>query len=522
MNFKLRHGRIISPSLRRWITEWWIITLFIVLKLLAHFLTGANYELHRDSFLYIEQAKHPAWGYVTTPPFTGIITRLSGILFGNTEFGYRFFPALTGAISILLICIMIKELGGKRLALITGCLAYLISPAYLRSNTLLQPVSFDQFFWLLIFFLLFRLVRTQKPVYWIWIGIVAGIGILNKHTMLIFSAGVFLALLVTRDRRWLATMYPYLAALIALVIILPHILWQYQHDWPLVRHMKELQETQLVNVRMDLFMLEQFMMNFPAVLVWLVALVYLVFYRESEKYAIISYIFLFTLVILLVLRGKPYYTLGLYPVLFAFGGFALEKIFTRRLRFINHFIIGFMLVSGLLILPLSLPILKPERYIRYMDAIGMGKSQRWEDGQYYDLPQDYADMIGWRELTYIVAKAWNSLSPEQQAACTIFSNNYGEAGAVNFYGTKLGLPAVITPSDNFLFWAPDSIRADYLIRIGDDDNLSNLYNSVELVGRITTPHARQEGTPVHLCRDPKINIDSLYREELAAFRSGQE
>ena len=522
MNFECLHYGKIRTSFKRWIEEWGILTAFIVIKLLVHFLIGDSYELHRDSFLYIAQSRHPAWGYVSTPPFISIITSLSCFLFGDTPFGYRFFPAVTGAISILLIGIMIKELGGKRLALITGCLAYLISPAFLRSNTLLQPVSFDQFFWLLTFFLIFRLIRTPKPVYWIWIGIVAGIGILNKHSMPIFLAGVFLALLVTPNRRWLATRYPYIAALIALAIITPHLIWQYQHDWPLVRHMKELQETHLVNVRLDIFILEQFLMNIPAVLVWMAGLAFLVFHREGEKYEIISFTFLFTLAIMIILRGKHYYTLGLYPVLFAFGGFALEKVCTRRLRFINYFILGFMLVSGLTILPISLPILEPDRYIHYMSTIGMEKSQRWEDGQYYDLPQDYADMIGWKELTYIVARTWNSLSPGQQAACTILSNNYGEAGAIDYYGKKLKLPAVISFQDNYLLWAPDSVRADYLIRIGDDDNLSNLYDSIVMVGEITTPHARQEGTPVHLCFKPRLDIDSLYRAELATLRSNRD
>jgi hypothetical protein len=261
------------------------------------------------------------------------------------------------------------------------------------------------------------------------------------------------------------------------------------------------------------------MMNLPAVLVWLAGLAYLVLHKEGEKYEIFALIYLFTLAIMIFLRGKSYYTLGLYTVLFAFGGVALETMLRGRLRFINYFILSFMLVCGLFILPLSLPILKPDKYIRFMNAIGMKMSQRWEDGQYHDLPQDYADMIGWEELTGIVARAYYSLTPEQQSACSIFSNNYGEAGAVNFYGAKLRLPPVISYSDSYLLWAPDSIRADYLIKIGDDNNLPNLYNQVEIVGRITTRNARQEGTPVSLCRDPKLDIDSFYRVELAERRA---
>ena len=137
----------------------------------------------------------------------------------------------------------------------------------------------------------------------------------------------------------------------------------------------------------------------------------------------------------------------------------------------------------------------------------MEKSQRWEDGQYYDMPQDYADMIGWNELTEIVHSAFHELTPDEQKRCTLYANNYGEAGSVNFLGKKYALPEVICYNDSYLFWAPDSISADFLIKIGEDDNLPNLYNNVQVYGRITNPYARQSGTPVYLCRNPKLDIN---------------
>jgi hypothetical protein len=502
----------------RFLSEWWIVLAFIAGKLLFHFLTNTNYELHRDSFLYIEQGKHLAWGYASTPPSIGIFASIARFLFGDTTFGIRFFPALIGAASILLIGIMVKESGGRSMALVLACLAFLISPSYLRSNTLFQPVSFNQFYWLLSLFFIFRLIKTNRPVYWILLGIVGGLGILNKHSILVFQASIVVSFLATHHRRWFKTWYPYAGGLIALVIILPHVFWQYQHDWPVVRHMKELADTQLVHVRLDLFLLEQVLMNLPGIIIWPAGLIYLIFHRDGDRYQVIALIFALTVGTLLLLRGKPYYTLGLYSSLFAFGGVYLEKLFSRRMKFMNYLIPAYMLLSGLLIMPVSLPILKPDQYIRFMGKIGMDNSQRWEDGQYHDLPQDYADMIGWKELADIVGTTWQSLSPEQQAACTIFASNYGEAGSVNFYGSKYGLPPVVSYNDSYLLWAPDEIRADYLIKIGDDPNLPNLYNRVEVVGRITTPHARQEGTPVSLCSDPKIDIGEFYKKELADRR----
>ncbi len=501
-----------------WLREWWLLITFIVLKLLIHFLTNTNYELHRDSLLYIEQGRHLAWGYQSTPPSIAVFANIAKFLFGDNVFAIRLFPALIGAASILLIGLMVKQLNGKQWALFIACFSFLISPAFLRSNTLFQPVSFNQFYWLLLTYLVFNLIRTNNPRYWIWIGIISGLGLLNKHSIIFYFSGLFLALLVTPQRKWLGTWYPYMAAGVALLISLPHILWQHQRGWPVIRHMKELAETQLIHVRVDLIILEQFLMNLPAVLVWLAGLALLLFLTAGKEYRILGWKFVFVLTILILLRGKPYYTLGLYPPLFAFGGFMIEKYFSGRLNFVRFALIGLMLILSLPLLPMSLPILKPDQYIHFYQKLGMEKMERWEDGQYHDLPQDYADMIGWKELTSIVADTYNKLTPEQQKQCTILAKNYGEAGAINFYGKKYNLPDVVSFSDSYRYWAPDSTKADFMIKIGESDNLHELYYHVEIVGRITTPHARQEGTPVYFCSDQKTDVNKVYQEELSQVR----
>ena len=166
-----------------WLDDWGLITIFVITKLLLHFLTNTNYEVHRDGLLYIELGKHLSWGYQSVPPSIAVFANLSRLMFGDTVFGIRFFPAIVGAISLILIGIMVKEMGGNKMAQFIALLAFLTSPAYLRSNTLFQPVSFDQFYWLLIAFLIFRLIHTEKHVYWIWIGIATGMAFLNKYSV---------------------------------------------------------------------------------------------------------------------------------------------------------------------------------------------------------------------------------------------------------------------------------------------------------------------------------------------------
>ena len=501
------------------LNDWGLITAFVIIKLLIHFLTNTIYEIHRDGFLYIELGKHLSWGYFSVPPSIAVFADIARFIFGDTEFGIRFFPAIIGGASMMIIGIMVKEMGGGKIAQFIALLAFLTSPAYLRSNTLFQPVSFNQFYWLLLSYLIFRLIRTERPGYWIWIGIVAGLAFLNKYSVVFYLAAFFISIFLTSTRKWLKTFYPYLSGLIAFMIALPNLIWQHQHDWPVINHMRELAETQLIHVKLDNFLLEQILMNLPALLIWIPGLIFILFTAEGKKYRILGLIYILTICQLIILRGKHYYTLGLYTMLFAFGGYILVKWLQGRLQFIRYIIIAINIILALLILPVSLPVMKPEQYVRFMNSIGMEKSQRWEDGEYYDLPQDYADMIGWKELTGIVRDAYFSLTPEERQHCTIFANNYGEAGALNFYGKKDRLPHVVSFNDSFLYWAPDSVPFNIVIKVGESDDLLEMYDNVRIVSRISTPYAREYDVPVYLFKNPKTDVNKYYQERLFQERS---
>ena len=500
-------------SASSWISTWWLVLLFCIVKLLLHLLTNANYELQRDAFMYIDLGNHLAWGYHSVPPSIAVFANISRLLLGDTTFAIRFFPAILGVLSIMLIGIMVKEAGGGKWAQFFACLAFLAAPAFLRSNSLFQPVSFNQFYWLLLAFFIFRLIRTNRSVYWYLIGLVAGLAFLNKYSVVFYLIGIIAAILLTPLRAWLRKPQPYLAGAIALLIALPNLIWQINHHWPVVHHMKELAETQLVHVRVDIFLLEQIMMFLPVFFIWILGLVYVAFLKEGRTYRTFAWIYLVVVLLLIILRGKPYYTIGVYSSLFVFGGLFIERYLVRKLGFLKYVLIIFILSVSTVALPISLPILKPEAFIRFYKSLGMEKFHRWEDGEYYDLPQDYADMIGWEELSRIVGETYQKLSPEQQSKCVILANNYGEAGSVNFYGTKYGLPGVISYHDSYIFWSPESIDVEYLIKIGESDDLEELFNQVEIVGRISTPHARQEGTPVYFCGGPKTDINRVYQEE---------
>ncbi len=477
--------------------DWLIIISLAAVKLIIHFLTNTNYDLHRDAYLYIAQSEHLSWGYISVPPFTATMIQFSRWLLGDSVFAMRFFPALAGAVNIVLIGAMAKKMGGHRLAILLACSAYLLSPAFLRTNTLLQPVGYNHLFWLLIAYFFVRLIASRDPWYWIAIGITAGLGFLNKYSMVFMGAGLFFALLATTERKWFTSRYLFLGLFIAILIILPNIYWQYRHNWPVVYHMELLQGSQLVNVEYTGFLLMQLLMNINVVFVWVAGLVFFLFMRQGKAFRTLGFVFVFTTLILLFLRGKPYYTLGLYPMLFAGGGIAFETWFRNKARAIPYIVLVMMVTLLIPILPFSLPVFSLEKMVEYGEQTsnyGMKETLKWEDGKYYPLPQDYADMTGWEETVKNVAELYHSMEDEDKMKTLIYASHYGQAGAIKFYAKKYDLPQPACFNGSFVFWLSDSIASDRAIMVEDRiQDGSGSFRNFELIGQVDNPYARDKG-----------------------------
>ena len=201
--------------------EWILILGLAFIKLLVHFLTNTNYELQRDAFLYLAQADHLAFGFSSIPPLTPFLAKISQLFLGDSVFAIRLLPALIGSASILLIGKIVLDLGGKWWAVLIACLTFLVSPAFLRSNTLLQPVSFNQFFWLISTYIILKLIQSRDTKYWIHLGIIWGLAFLNKYSIVFLALAFLLALLITPDRKLIKSKNFFWGALIGFLIILP-------------------------------------------------------------------------------------------------------------------------------------------------------------------------------------------------------------------------------------------------------------------------------------------------------------
>jgi len=492
-----------------------LIAAFILVKLILHFTTFANYELHRDALLYYSLGEHLAWGYVSVPPFIAVIGRFSTFLFGNTTFALRFFPAIAGGLSIFIISRIVKELKGGRIAQILALSAFLLSPAFLRSNSLFQPVTFNQFFWLLSAYLVIRLVNRNVTQLWIYVFLVWGVGVLNKYSIAFFIGSCLLAILLTEKRKLMWNKHFLLGGILGILIILPNILWQHTNNWPLLHHMHALQENQFVHVTWQGFLIDQLLMNLPGLLVW-IAGIFILLPSGYRKFRFVGIQFFFLVGIILLLHGKSYYTLGIYSILFAMGGVILEKHLSK---ITNHVILGMIILLSVVLMPFSLPILKPDKLAEYSKRTAPF-TNRWEDGKIYKIPQDFADMNGWKELSEQVTTFYHSLSPRERAETIIFAENYGQAGALTFYGKNEGLPSPISFSDNFLLWAPDSISTNSILYINDNPGeIPDYFDTCRCVSTIDNMYFRENGLSVYYCSEPDPSFFKIYANKTRELKN---
>lgn len=491
--------------------EFIIVLLLLITKLIIHLTTNTNYEVHRDALLYYSLGEHLSWGYASVPPLIAIIGKISVVLFGNTTFALRFFPMLVGLGSILIISDIILHLGGRWKAILIAGLAFILSPAFLRSNTLFQPVSFNQFFWLFTIYLVIKMINKNKPQMWLWIFGVLGLAFLNKYSIAFFGLGLMLALFLSRHRWLFFSKYFLIGIIIGFIMVFPNLLWQYQHNWPVVHHMEELYKNQLVNVSYLGFIIDQLLMNFPGLIVWLTGLIVFLFNFNHKKYRFIVFVYLITVFILLLNRGKSYYTLGLYPILLALGGFAIEKYWNKwGVSIISVFIIS----TGILMAPVSLPVLSFNKLAEFTKPMAEF-TNRWEDGKIYEIPQDYADMTGWRQLANLVDSCYSSLPKYKQNKTQIFAENYGAAGALYFFNKHINVKP-ISFSDSFVLWAPYSFNSNALMMIdGDlDEGLCQYFDTCYIMATVNDRYFRENGIMVMMYDGAKPQFESFYKEQL--------
>jgi len=497
------------------------IVLFAVVAIkfaLQIFAIDPVYELHRDEFLHLDLGKHLAWGYLSVPPVTGVISFVIRLL-GNSVFWVKFFPALFGALTMVIVWKTVEELKGGWFALLLASSGMLFS-VFVRINTLYQPNSLDFLMWTILLYVLLKYMNTENNKWLYTAGVAFAIGFLNKYNIAFLLAGLFPAILLSPQRKVFTNKHFYFAAAISFLLVLPNLIWQYRNDFPVVHHMRTLAATQLVNVDRWGFLLDQALFFTGSIFVLIAAMVAFFAYKPFRKYRIFFFTFLFTLVLFVYLKAKSYYSIGLYPVFLAIGAVYLEDLL--KTGWLRYFRIPLILLPVLIYGPLlriALPFMSPEEIMQKKDRFDQFGLTRWEDGQLHDIPQDYADMQGWKELAAIVDSAFTLV--DDKTRTLIHCDNYGQAGAINFYA-KQKYSEAYTMNADYINWYPlDKFEIVNVIlvkeRFDDDSERKRetaFFEHVSRVGEIKNKYARENGTSVYLLEKAKVSVNKVLQEEI--------
>ena len=481
-----------------------IFLLAIVRFFLPYLLQHSFYQLHRDEFLYLDYARQMQWGFMEVPPLLGVFAWLTSLA-DSPLWLVKFWPALLGSVSFALCADMAVRLGGRYHAICWLWISFIFG-AFIRLFFLFQPGFLEVFTWTLM---VWCLVRFQQSGYSGWLygfGFSLGLAMLSKYTTLFFAAALVGGLLLTNQKKIWYQKHFIGALALAGIIWLPNLWWQYKHHFPVVTHMKELQETQLQYLGMTDFLAGQLIMLLVVAWLWIAGLLVILLSNfRAGSYRWYGVTFLLLLALLIIGRGKDYYAIGGYPFLLVVGSVQAEKWLNKTGVWIRGLAWTLTLTVGLFILPLGLPMFTPEKLADYYEKTGIKNALgfKWEDQQNHPLPQDFSDMIGWRELAEITAKSYNKLPDSIQQSTFIFCRGYYSAGALNYYGRQSGLPEAYTENGSYLMRMPDSVWFKNLLLVGhsapeSSDTVFNFFEKSVLLDSLNYPLFRENGIKLRL------------------------
>ncbi len=504
-----------------------VVLTLAALKLLLHMVVLAvtPYGIQRDAFLYFAMGDHLRLWHMDFPPMIALMGNLQSAIFGHTLAAARVFPALEGCAILIVAALIARELGGGRFAQGLAALPMLCAGIFLRPSNLFQPVVLDQLWWTLALYFLARVARAyhdgdERGLRYAWIafGVAMGFGLLTKFSILFIALAVLCGLLATPLRRTLLTPWPWIAAALAFTIGSPSIAGQINLGFPVAAQMDQLHAGQLVHVTYASFILGQPLMT--GVTGWLLSIAgvaALLAWKPLRTYRVVGLACVFVFLLLMVLHGKAYYVGPIYPTLIAAGAVWLDGAVLSRApsvpRVFRWGVVTAMIAEGLIGLPITLPILSPSRTAVYIARLGLEAANETNWGGTDIIPQDFADQLGWEHQVATVARVYRSLPPTEQRETVLGADNYGEAGALEFFGPRYGLPEVVCGCGSYWYFGPGSRPGNVLIDVGSDSTeIARLYGDVHLAARIRSAWSVMEerDVPVWIARRPKMTLQEAW------------
>jgi len=467
-------------------------------KIVFQLLTANLYGAHRDEFYYLESGHHLAWGFVDNPPLVPLLYRVSETIFGHSILSLAFIPALLGGIFIILGALIAADLGGGRRAQVVTSLVAWLGPIFLTTSHFLSTTSLDLVFWSLASWLVIRMVRSGDTRLWLAVGAVCGVGLLNKDTMAFWAVAAGVGLLCTPQRKLLGSWWLAAGVAIALIIVSPNVAWEASHHWATLEFLRNLHANNSSADLVKFAPLQLAIVTLAGTVVCVVALRALKGRAEWRSQRWLAFGFVAAFVVLFALEGKAYYLGSWYLPLVAVGAVGVERYWSQRS---GRLLAVAIVATGLLTAPIFTPILPTNV------AVVAG---------FDTLNSDLGGMMGWPHVVNQIAAVVHALPSSESRSVVIFTNDYSEAGAVDFYGPALDLPSAISGHNTFWFWgyghpAPGAV----VVAVGLSSFFVHHYWSsvtqVATLGVSGPPIDPQErGVTIWVCRDQRTSWATLW------------
>ncbi len=489
-----------------------ILILLALALLVLHTLTNGQYGFHRDELATLDDARYLAWGYVAYPPVTPFIARVALELFGPSLVGVRFFCALAMSVALVLTGLMARELGGSRLAQIVAALAAAIAPAALSEGNFFQYISFDYLWWVLIAYLMIRLLKSENPRWWLGIGAVIGLGMMTKYTMAFFALGVAAGVMLTQNRRYLTSPWLWGGVALALLVFLPNMIWQAQHNFISLDFLSNIHARDVRIGRTGSYLVEQLFLaaNLFTIPLWVAGLYFYFAAPAGKRYRPMGWMAVVPIALFLVTQGRGYYSAPAYPMLIAAGAVLgeqwLASLSAGKARLARGITYGALAVGGSLMAAVSLPLAP-------INSPWWDVASTVNDG--------FKESVGWPELTETIAGIYASLPAEEKAQAGILAGNYGEAGAINLYGPAYGLPEAISGINSYWLRGYGDPPPQTLVVVGfTRDDVERMFEACDLAGHTSNRYGvKNEETRDHpdifVCRRLRLSWPDFWKR----FRS---
>jgi 4-amino-4-deoxy-L-arabinose transferase-like glycosyltransferase len=478
----------------------------------GHMLVSSNYGYFRDELYYIEAGRHLAFGYVDFPPLIALVAKVLDVLAGDALWAIHIVPALATALIVLVTGLMARELGGGRFAQVLAAIASLAAVAFLAVGSLFSMDALDELWWVLASYVLILILKRDDGRLWLLFGLIAGVGLATKVTMLFFGFSVAVGLLISPARGHIRTKWPWLGGAIAVAFLLPYLLWNAANGWPTLEFFTNYEGS---DGPVGFLIGQVPLMNPFTLPLTFAGLWFYLGSREGRPYRALGWMFVTLVVVLALLAAKPYTLSPAYPALFGGGAIVFARLGGRARRFLGPLYVALLLISGALLAPLAMPILPPAAFASTYGSLSGTTNAAAGQSQQGVFPQPLGDRFGWENMTKTVASAYEGLpAPERSHAC-IFTSNYGEASALNFLGSRYGLPPAISGHNTYFLWGPEGCSGEVMITVGVPRNqIERGYAAVEGVATITCRYCMPEenGVPVYVATKPRAPLGGLWNE----------